>query len=35
MTIDGTIYIKEGAVNVGDAIKSITRSGTTFTYTTL
>lgn len=33
--IDGTIYIKEGAVNVGDAIKSITRSGTTFTYTTL
>ena len=35
MTIDGTVYIKEGAVNVGDAIKSITRSGTTFTYTTL
>lgn len=33
--IDGTVYIKEGAVNVGDAIKSITRSGTTFTYTTL
>ena len=35
MTIDGTVYIKEGAVNIGDAIKSITRSGTTFTYTTL
>lgn len=35
MTIDGTIYIKEGVVNIGDAIKSITRSGTTFTYTTL
>jgi len=33
--IDGTVYIKEGAVNVGDAIKSITRNGTTFTYTTL
>ena len=26
---------KEGGINVGDAIKSITRSGTTFTYTTL
>lgn len=35
MTIDGTVYIKEGAINVGDAIKSITRNGTTFTYTTL
>ena len=35
MTIDGTVYIKEGNVSVGDAIKSITRSGTTFTYTTL
>lgn len=35
MTIDGTVYIKEGGVNVGDAIKSISRSGTTFTYTTL
>ena len=35
MTIDGTIYIKEGTVNIGDAIKSITRSGNTFTYTTL
>ena len=35
MLIDGTIYIKEGNTNVGDAIKSITRSGTTFTYTTL
>ena len=35
MTIDGTVYIKEGGVNVSDAIKSISRSGTTFTYTTL
>jgi len=35
MVIDGTVYIKEGAKNVGDAIVSITRSGTTFTYTTL
>ena len=33
--IDGTIYIKEGQINIGDAIKTITRSGTTFTYTTL
>jgi hypothetical protein len=33
--IDGTIYIKEGSQNIGEAIKSITRSGTTFTYTTL
>jgi hypothetical protein len=35
MILDGTVYIKEGGVNVSDAIKSITRSGTTFTYTTL
>lgn len=35
MGVDGTLYIKEGSVNVGDAIKSISRSGTTFTYTTL
>ena len=35
MIIDGTVYIKEGGQNVGDAIKSISRSGTTFTYTTL
>ena len=35
MVIDGTVYIKEGAKNVGDAIVSITRNGTTFTYTTL
>lgn len=35
LLIDGTLYIKEGGVDVGDAIKSITRSGTTFTYTTL
>lgn len=35
MVIDGTVYIKEGAKNVGDAITSITRNGTTFTYTTL
>lgn len=35
MTIDGTIYIKEGAVNVGDAVKSFSVSGKTITYTTL
>lgn len=35
MGVDGTIYINEGNTNVGDAIKTITRSGTTFTYTTL
>ena len=35
MVIDGTVYIKEGQKNIGDAIVSITRSGTTFTYTTL
>ena len=35
MLIDGTVYIKEGAVNISDAIKSISRNGTTFTYTTL
>ena len=35
MTIDGTIYIKEGAVNIGDAVKSFSVSGKTVTYTTL
>ena len=35
MTIDGTVYIKEGNVNVGDAVKSFSVSGTTVTYTTL
>ena len=35
MTIDGTVYIKEGAVDVGDAVKSFSVSGKTVTYTTL
>ena len=35
MTIDGTIYIKEGVVNIGDAVKSFSVSGKTVTYTTL
>lgn len=35
MVIDGTVYIKEGQVSVGDAIKTITCSENTFTYTTL
>ena len=35
MTIDGTIYIKEGSVNIGDAVKSFSVSGRTVTYTTL
>lgn len=35
MTIDGTIYIKEGGVDIGTAVKSFSVSGTTVTYTTL
>ena len=35
MVIDGTVYIREGAVNIGDAVKSFSVSGKTVTYTTL
>ena len=35
MTIDGTVYIKEGGVDIGTAVKSFSVSGTTVTYTTL
>lgn len=35
MTIDGTIYIKEGGVNISDAVKSFSVSGQTVTYTNL
>ena len=35
MVIDGTIYIKEGVANIGDAVKSFSVNGKTVTYTTL
>lgn len=35
MTIDGTIYIKEGGVNISDAVKTFSVSGQTVTYTNL
>lgn len=35
MTIDGTIYIKEGAQDISNAVKSFSVSGQTVTYTNL